>query len=125
MKPFKKVFLLLAALFISGCTSVKLVNLANEPVPQNSAQSIEQAIIQGCKAKGWTPIKADNNTIDAYITVRSHKAHVRISYDDNFYNINYVDSTNLDYKDGEVHRNYNKWVYKLSASIQQQLNTKL
>ncbi|GIU36839.1 hypothetical protein TUM4433_36220 [Shewanella schlegeliana] len=79
--------------------------------------------MKGCKAKGWTPIKADNNTIDAYITVRSHKAHVRISYDEHFYNINYVDSTNLDYSDGEIHRNYNKWVHKLAASIQQQLSS--
>ncbi|ABZ76976.1 conserved hypothetical protein [Shewanella halifaxensis HAW-EB4] len=123
MKSFNMVFLLLTALFVSGCTSVKLVNLANEPIPINSAQSIEQAILKGCKAKGWTPIKADSNTIDAYITVRSHKAHVRISYNEHFYNINYVDSTNLDYNYGEIHRNYNKWVYKLAASIQQQLSS--
>lgn len=123
MKSVKRLFLLLSALILSACTSVKLVNLTQEPIPAKSAQSIEIAIINGCKAKGWTPIKTGDNTIDAYITVRSHKAHVQISYDEYFYNINYVDSTNLDYSDGEIHRNYNKWVYKLAASIQQQLSS--
>ncbi|GIU47053.1 lipoprotein [Shewanella sairae] len=124
MKSIKILLLLLGSLALSACTSTPLVNLNNEPIATDSAQSIEQAIIQGCKAKGWVPIKAEGNSIDAYITVRSHKAHVRITFDDNFYNINYVDSTNLDYNDGNIHRNYNKWVYKLSASIQRQLGTK-
>ncbi|MCL1145833.1 hypothetical protein L2747_07375 [Shewanella marinintestina] len=124
MKSIKLVLLLVAGLYLSGCTSTPIVELNNEPIPTNSAHSIEQAIIQGCKAKGWTPIVASSNTIDAYITVRSHKAHVQITYDDKFYNINYVSSTNLDYDNGKIHRNYNKWIYKLSASIQQQLGTR-
>ena len=124
MKSFKLLILFVAGLFLSGCTSTPLVELTKEPIPTNSAQSVEQAIIKGCQAKGWTPVVADNNTIDAYITVRSHKAHVQITYDDKFYNINYVDSTNLDYNNGKIHRNYNKWIYKLSASIQQQFGTR-
>ncbi|MCG9729364.1 hypothetical protein L1D44_05820 [Shewanella sp. Isolate13] len=122
MKSLTILFLLLSTLGLSACTSVKLSNLTQEAIPTDSSLSAEKAIINGCKAKGWTPIKVDNNTIDAYITVRSHKAHVRISYDEHFYNINYVDSTNLDYNDGDIHRNYNKWVHKLAASIQHQFN---
>ncbi|GIU07628.1 MULTISPECIES: hypothetical protein [unclassified Shewanella] len=122
MKSLKFLILLLSALSLSACTSVKLTNLTQEPIPTNSSQSIETAIINGCKAKGWTPVKGENNIIDAYITVRSHKAHVRISYNEHFYNIDYVDSTNLNYNNGEIHRNYNKWVHKLSSSIRQQLN---
>ena len=122
MKLIKLVMLFVGALYLSGCTSTAIVNLNNEPIVTNSAVSTEQAIIRGCKAKGWTAVVADRNTIDAYITVRSHKAHVKITYDDKFYNINYVDSTNLDYNNGNIHRNYNKWIYKLSASIQQQLS---
>jgi len=28
----------------------------------------------------------------------------------------------MDFKDGQIHRNYNKWVVNLSQSIQQPLN---
>nr|WP_256834309.1 hypothetical protein [Pseudomonas oleovorans] len=53
---------------------------------------------------------------------RDHQAEITIPYSASSYSIRYRDSQNLGYKNGKIHRNYNKWIHNLDRSIQQELN---
>jgi hypothetical protein len=124
-----KVILLTALLlvFASGCTSKPVYNIDNAPVVSYStttsttAAEVKEAIWRACLKKGWTPRLVEEGLIEASIYVRSHKAVVDISYTDKAYSINYKDSENLDYSNGTIHRNYNRWVTYLSQAIQQEI----
>ena len=92
-----------------------------------SLENVKTAIITACKARGWTPVISGSNEIKASILVRSkHYAEITIPYTANTYSIKYVRSDGLDYDPEEktIHRNYNKWVVMLSASIQRQFGVR-
>jgi len=117
---------LVPALVLAG---QPILNLKDVPVPvkpDSSAYTIDevqQAIIAGCRYKGWTPLIERPGQIKATITVRGkHYAEIAISYTSAAYSIQYVSSNNLDYdaKKQEIHRNYNKWITLLSEAIQRQ-----
>ena len=106
-------------------------DLIDVPVPVRvdgtyaSFDEVQRAIIKGCTAKGWTPTLDGEGQILASILVRSrHFAEVEIQFSDRSYSITYKSSRNLDYneKNRKIHRNYNKWVANLSASIQRQFH---
>jgi hypothetical protein len=104
-------------------------DLVDVPVPVRvdgtyaSFDEVQRAIIKGCTVRGWTPTLVGEGQIRASILVRSrHYAEVEILFTDRTYSITYKASRNLDYNEKyrKIHRNYNKWVANLSASIQQQ-----
>ena len=120
-------FTVLLLLFSYGCASNPVYNVESEPVPtystggQPTFDEVEKSILSGCRRKGWSPRIVEKGLIEASIHVRTHKAVVNISFTDNDYSIHYKSSENLDYHDGNIHRNYNKWIILLSQSIQQEL----
>jgi hypothetical protein len=44
-----------------------------------------------------------------------------VTYDTKTYNIQYKDSSNLDYNGTSIHKNYNGWVENLDKAIRSQL----
>ena len=103
-----------------------ILNIVDRQVPVQpdgsrlSAADVRAAIIAGCGAKGWAPTIVNDEKIKATISVRGrHHAEVEIPFSETSYSIIYVASDNLDYneKKQKIHRNYNKWVVNLSASI--------
>jgi hypothetical protein len=106
-------------------------NVVDEPVPitfdgsSRTMDDVKQAIIAGCQRRGWTPVADGDAQIKCSILVRGkHYAEVIIPYSESSYSILYANSRQLDYneKKQKIHRNYNGWVIKLSATIQQQFN---
>jgi hypothetical protein len=126
----KKLIYLFLYLTLAGCTSKEILNLNQEPVPSNangSSQSLEDvqfAILSACKARGWTPKNARAGEIEASIIVRSHRAKIEIIYSRDYYSITYIDSSGLDYDDGDIHKNYNNWIAKLNNTIQRELGVR-
>ena len=53
---------------------------------------------------------------------RQHQAFIEIKYSDADYAIHYLDSRNMMYKNGKIHRNYNRWIHKLSTDIDKNLH---
>lgn len=111
-----------------------ILNIVDQPVPiqpdgrQLSAEDVQFAIIEGCRARGWAPTIESDDTIRASITVRGrHYAEVEIPFSETSYSIIYVESDNLDYNETKqrIHRNYNKWVLNLSASINTKFGTSI
>ena len=101
-----------------------ILNIENSPI--NSTQEltvddVERAIIEGARVRGWQPRVVEPGHIEAVLYIRSHVAKVDIYFGTTSYSINYKDSVNLDYKDGRIHRNYNKWVQNLNSDIQSKI----
>ena len=119
------IFLLL---LMAGCSSKAIYSIENEPIPshdtgeQPTFDDVQRSILDACKRRGWSPRIVEKGLIEARIYVRAHKAVVSIPFTESEYSIRYKDSQNLGYKNGRIHRNYNKWVIILSRTIQQHLD---
>jgi len=85
-------------------------------------ESVKKAIIAGGKVRRWRMQELAAGHLEAVIEVRSHQATVDIIFDTKTYSITYRDSVNLKYSDGQIHRNYNKWIQNLDLSIQKSLS---
>ena len=119
-------------LFLTGCiSSPSIYNISEENIPEShfgedfSLQKVEKAILSASRKKGWSPRIVKPGLMEARITVRSHRATIEIPYSNNSYSIIYKDSYNLNYKDGTIHRNYNKWVILLSRTIQREFGVQV
>ena len=114
-------------LIFSNAAHAKLpliINIENSPISSNqvlSMEDVERAIVQGCRVRGWQPRLVEPGHIEAVLYIRSHVAKVDIRFDTKTYSIKYKDSTNLKYKNGRIHRNYNKWVQNLNNDIQSKI----
>ena len=127
---FRMMILALFTLFsIQPAFAAKPIeDLIDVPIParvDNSRMSLEdvkEAIIAGCRYKGWAPVLVEEGRFEASIHVRKHFAKVEIPFDANTYSIRYLDSQNLDFdpEKRKIHRNYNKWVILLSEAIQRE-----
>lgn len=88
------------------------------PLPMND---VEAAIYEGCSRRKWIPSKVRDGEIEATLYLREHVAVVDIDYNADSFQVHYVRSENLNYKnrDGEelIHPNYNAWVKNLISDI--------
>jgi hypothetical protein len=121
--------------------SGKLENIARHPhgAPEGSSlESIRNSIIQGATEAGWHMVSTAPGEVTVSILVRAkHEATVAIRFDERTFQIDYVDSTNLDYRpDGltrtvgkerkhlpgpRIHKNYNKWVHSLAKRVEMRI----
>ena len=108
---------------LAACTSAPINNIQNAPIAgTHTADQVRQAILAGGAAKGWTMQETKPGVVHGVLKVRGHEAAVDVPYSTTSYSIEYVSSLNLDYKDGKIHRNYNKWIGNLNEAIQAQLS---
>lgn len=109
---------------VAGCTS-KPVMTPKEVLlvgHSYSNEDIQQAILKASAERGWTVRQITPGLVQADITVRNtFYAAVNIHYSLSNFRIEYRDSRALDYKNGKIHRNYNRWVYNLDKSIMREL----
>lgn len=110
----------LALLTSAGCTSKPVLNTQHDlPVSaQVSEEKVKQVIIAALQKREWTVLRQSPQLVQAEITVRNqYYAAIDIRYTRNSYAITYRDSRDLGYKDGKIHRNYNRWVSMLDRDI--------
>ncbi|QYJ74635.1 hypothetical protein [Shewanella sp. FJAT-52076] len=119
----------LALVLVSGCTSKPVLDLDDLLVPVSRSgatmplEKVEQSILTATRKRGWVSRVVEPGLIEAQISVRSHGANVLIPFNQHSYSIHYKDSANLDFDEGSIHRNYNKWVHNLSKSIRVELQS--
>ncbi|MBA1202371.1 hypothetical protein G7009_11470 [Pseudomonas capeferrum] len=125
MSSFVRTALLgLLLIGVVGCTSKPLLTpqeqiSLNPPV---SAEQVKLAIVQTAIKRGWTVREVNAQQVQADILVRNtFYAAVDVDYSANGYRISYRDSRELNYKDGKIHRNYNRWVNALDIDILREL----
>ncbi|MFD2640611.1 hypothetical protein [Pseudomonas japonica] len=114
----------LALAFAAGCTSKPVMAPKELLVVGHSYSNddIQRAILQAVAERGWTARNVVPGLVQADITVRNtFYAAVDIRYSLSNFRIDYRDSRGLDYNNGKIHRNYNRWVYNLDKSIMREL----
>lgn len=85
---------------------------------------MKQVIVAALQKREWTVQRLSPQLVQAEITVRGQfYAAIDIRYTRNSYAITYRDSRDLGYKDGKIHRNYNRWVSMLDRDILAGLRT--
>jgi hypothetical protein len=110
----------LALLTSAGCTSKPVLNTQHDlpASAQVSEEKVKQAIVAALQKREWTVLRQSPQLVQAEITVRNqYYAAIDIRYTRNSYAITYRDSRDLGYKDGKIHRNYNRWVSMLDRDI--------
>ncbi|WP_411390588.1 hypothetical protein [Pseudomonas sp. MPB23] len=110
----------LALLTTAGCTSKPILNTQHELVasPQVSEEKMKTVIVDALQKRNWTVQRLSPQLVQAEINVRNQfYAAIDIRYTRNSYAITYRDSRDLGYKDGKIHRNYNRWVSMLDRDI--------
>lgn len=121
----KRILILISGLLlIVACKTAPVLNVNNEPVNNVSGQSsltlkqVEKVIVGAAIKRGWKPRVLNPGLVEARLDLRQHTAIINIAYTPSAYSIKYVDSQNLLYKEGTIHRNYNSWITHLSRDIQ-------
>ncbi|WP_108652859.1 hypothetical protein [Dongshaea marina] len=115
---------LLLALGLTACSRVQpVMNMDNYPIPAGlTMKQIQNDIIAAGSQLGWTIVPQKPGQMIGTLYLRSHKAEVTIRYNQKLYSIIYLDSSNLNYKDGQIHPKYNQWVRNLNKYINQNLH---
>ena len=110
----------LTLLVTAGCTSKPILNTQHD-LPANaqvSEEKMKAVIVNALQKREWTVQRLSPQLVQAEITVRNqYYAAIDIRYTRNSYAITYRDSRDLGYKDGKIHRNYNRWVSMLDRDI--------
>lgn len=120
----RRLLIVLALCGLAACTSKPLLQPHVQlPAERDISQAqLQQAIVAALEARRWQVDRVEPARIQASIDVRQrHQARVDIDYSPFGFHIRYRDSHGLDYQDGEIHRNYNRWVNSLRAEILRQL----
>ena len=116
---------LAAALFVAGCQTQPIMNVNSAPVNTSKAKptmdDVRQAIVRAGSSLGWEMNPDRPGHLTGRLALRTHVAVVDIDHTATSYSIKYRESTNLDAKDGQIHKNYNGWIQNLDKAIKVQL----
>jgi hypothetical protein len=112
---------------VSACASrvEPIYNVANDPVPAAAQKlplkGIERAITDAALSYRWRVEPTGPDHLKATYVRGSHEAVISIRYSQISYSITLVSSVDLLQHDGEIHRNYNRWIHNLEKSIEDRL----
>lgn len=111
-------------LMLGGCTLRPILNVSDAPVVVSAGKRATPDQVRNAigNALGWQMTPAGPGLVNGRSALRDHGANVEIRYTATAFSIVYKDSTNLNYKDGQIHRNYNGWIENLDRGIRNELN---
>ncbi|MDD0973659.1 hypothetical protein [Pseudomonas fontis] len=112
------------ALILGGCTSKPVYN-AREDFSKElgfTNDQMSRAIVTALHDRQWVVQSVKPGMVKAAITIRGkHHAEVNIPYTPTSFEVVYRSSWGLDYKNGNIHGNYNRWVNNLRDNVLKQL----
>jgi len=126
MNSRRILFVLGVALLLAGCTTRPILNVTDQPVVTTagkpvSPDQVRNAIVKAGNSLGWVMTPVSPGLVNGRLALRDHLAVVDIRYTATTYSITYKDSTNLNYRDGQIHKNYNGWIENLDRDIRNEL----
>jgi hypothetical protein len=122
---FKKVITIFAILILASCARFQPIkNISNHKIPNNLTMlQITKVIKTQCEGRRWlVRVKSPGVIVANFTKENNISATIQINYSKKDYSIKYLRSINLKNDQGEIHRNYNKWVILLDRDIQNSLN---
>ena len=126
MKYLAIILVAAAVLGLAGCgTTQPIYNVEKSPIAgpggkNLSMTEVQQAIMRAGTQLGWQMQAEGPGRISGRLALRTHLAVVDIEHDTKAYSIKYRDSSNLEARDGMIHRNYNGWIQNLEKAIRVQ-----
>ena len=113
---------MVALVGLTACTSAPVRNVPESPVVTGSgkpvtADQVRSAIVRAGNTLGWEMTPNAPGAVTGRLALRGHVAVVDVRYSAKDYSIMYKDSTNLDYGNGQIHKNYNGWIENLNRDI--------
>jgi len=126
MKKLMRVAAAFALLAAAGCNTMQPVyEVVDAPIVTDGRQlsmaEVQRAIQRAGVPLGWQIKPVKPGQLTGQLDLRTHQALVDITHTTKTYSIKYRDSTDLNAKDGQIHRNYNGWVQNLDKNIRAQL----
>ena len=124
---YKIILMLLAVvLAVAGCSSRPIMNVTDQPVvvasgKQLTAEQVRDAIVGAGTGLGWVMTPISPGLVSARLARREHLAVVDVRYSTKTFSITYKESTNLHYRNGQIHKNYNDWIENLDRDIRSAL----
>lgn len=118
---------LLTCLFaLAACTTAPIYTVTDAPVvvvagKQASENDVRDAIVRAGHRLGWQMVPGERGVINAKLSLRTHVAVVDVRYSATSYSIVYRDSTNLEHRGDQIHKNYNGWIQNLDRDIRNEL----
>ena len=114
------VVLVLAAL--AGCGSAPIHNVNNHSLSPTtdrlSQQEIDAIVVREASERGWKIEPISPGHMKGILEVRAHRATVDIRVDKKNLNIKYLESSNLNERNGvTIDRSYNRWIGNLESDI--------
>lgn len=107
---------------LAGCSSTVPIAIIHSTITTSPTEAqVRSAIMNAGVERRWMMKEEGKGVIVARQQVRNHNAEVRINYNESTYSITYSNSTNLEAANGQIHRNYNRWVRNLDKSIKAHL----
>jgi len=106
---------------LTGCGNAPIYNVTNHSMPQTAQhltqQEIDAIVIKEAAERGWKIEPLGPGHMKGILEVRAHRAVIDLRADKTNLNIRYLESTNLNEKNGIIDRNYNRWVSYLERDI--------
>ncbi|WP_139016805.1 hypothetical protein [Candidatus Odyssella thessalonicensis] len=116
-------------LSLTACShNEPLYNVDHHPLPpyaqKLSLNEIETIISQTASRRGWECHPKSYNKMVCNVKRRNHTAVLEINYTNTYFSIVNLNAYNLNYKDGNIHPKYNKWVRLLENEIESSISRK-
>jgi hypothetical protein len=116
----------LAVVVLVACTTAPIRNINEAPVVTGSgkavtADQVRVAIVGAGHGLGWTMAQTAPGLVTGRIALRGHTAMIDVRYTPTTYSIVYKDSSNLEFGNGQIHKNYNGWIENLNRDIRTNL----
>ncbi len=94
---------------------------------QVTLEQVQKCVVNAAVKHQWQIVKKDSDSVLLrYSRNPKWAADVKVTFTTKQYKIDYVDSFGLKYKvvdgQGDIHRNYNRWVNNLNTTIQRNIN---
>jgi hypothetical protein len=123
---YKIALIAIALALLGGCRTAAIHNVYDAPVvvaagKQATMDDVKMAIMRAGGRLGWQMTEVGPGVISARISLRDHTANAEVKYNAKTYTITYRDSTNLDAKGDQIHKNYNGWIENLDRDIRAEL----
>ncbi|WP_019625728.1 hypothetical protein [Thioalkalivibrio sp. ALJT] len=122
------VILLTMLLTLTGCSTTAPVHDISDTTVRSvdgerpGAEQMERAIRTAGITLGWQMEEIEPGLIEARLEQRESVAVVEIPYATGQYSIRYKNSSNLNYADGKIARDYNHWIKSLDDQIRARLS---
>jgi type IV pilus biogenesis protein CpaD/CtpE len=122
----KTILIVIAVAVLASCRSAPVFNVDEAPIVIGTnkpvtVDDVKTAILRAGGKLGWQMTETQPGLVNARIALRSHTATADVRYSAKTYSIIYRNSTDLDRKDGQIHKNYNGWVENLNREIRTEL----